>query len=51
MTKTEINLDTTFGQLLRMDPRVGKFLLERFKLGCLGCGGAEHETIEKGAMA
>ena len=51
MTKINVTLETTFGQLMRMDPRAGKFLKERFNLGCLGCGGAEHETIEKGAMA
>ncbi len=51
MSKSTICLDTTIGQLLKMDPRLGRFLMEKFNLGCLGCGGAEHETIEKGAMA
>ena len=51
MGKSAINLETTIGQLLKMDPRVGRFLMEKFNLACMGCGGAEHETIEKGAMA
>ena len=51
MKKKIITLDTTIGQLLEMDPRIGKLLKDKFNLHCLGCGGAEHETIELGAMA
>jgi len=46
-----INRDTTFGEVLRMSPKAGKFLKERFNLGCVGCGGAAHETLEQGARA
>jgi len=51
MTSKSINLETTLGQLLKKDQQLGKFLKDRFNLGCLGCGGVEHETIEKGAIA
>ena len=51
MTKTAIHKDITFGQLLRMKPEVGRILKEKFNLGCVGCGGAEHETLAQGARA
>lgn len=51
MSKITIDYNTTFGQLLRMSPEVGKILKDKFNLGCVGCGGAEHETLVQGARA
>lgn len=51
MSKPTIDYNTTFGQLLRMKPEVGKILTEKFNLGCVGCGGAENETLIQGARA
>jgi len=45
-----INKDMTFHQVMRMHPDVLK-VLAKFNLGCVGCMGAQHETLEKGAMA
>jgi len=46
----QITKDMTFLQVMRMNPKVLK-VLDRYQLGCIGCMGAKHETIEKGAMA
>jgi len=46
----KVNKEMTFHQVLQMDPRVGK-VLASFNLGCIGCMGAMHETLEQGAMA
>jgi len=46
----QITKDMTFSQVMRLSPEVLK-VLARFQLGCVGCMGAQHETIEKGAMA
>jgi len=51
MSKPTIDYNTTFGQLLRMKPEIGKILKNKFNLGCVGCGGAEHETLIQGARA
>ena len=51
MTAIKIDRNTTFGQLLRMKPEMGRVLKEKFGLGCVGCGGAEHETLVQGARA
>lgn len=51
MSNSTISRHATFGEILRMSPKAGKFLKERFNLGCVGCGGAEHETLEQGARA
>ena len=51
MSKPTIDYNTTFGELLRMKPEVGKILKDKFNLGCVGCGGAEHETLIQGARA
>ena len=45
-----ISKDMTFHQVMRLNPQVLK-VLAQFQLGCVGCMGAQHETIEKGAMA
>jgi hybrid cluster-associated redox disulfide protein len=49
MTQT-ITKEMTFAQVMRQHPDVLK-VLASFQLGCVGCMGAQHETIEKGAMA
>jgi len=45
-----ITKDMTFHQVMRLNPEVLK-VLKTFQLGCVGCMGAQHESIEKGAMA
>lgn len=50
MTTPTITKDMTFHQVMRLSPEVLK-VLAQFQLGCVGCMGAQHETIEKGAMA
>ena len=45
-----ITKDMTFHQVMRLSPAVLK-VLAQFQLGCVGCMGAQHETLEKGAMA
>ncbi|NJC87616.1 MAG: DUF1858 domain-containing protein [Desulfuromonas sp.] len=47
---TTITKDMTFHQVMRMNPEVLK-VLGKFQLGCVGCMGAQHETLEQGAMA
>lgn len=46
----QISKDMTFHQVMRMNPEVLK-VLAKFNLGCVGCMGAQHESLEKGAMA
>ena len=46
----KISLDMTFNQVLQMSPEVAR-VLGQFKLGCVGCMGAQHETIKQGAQA
>jgi hybrid cluster-associated redox disulfide protein len=45
----QITKDMTFHEVMRMSPEVLK-VLARFQLGCVGCMGAQHESLEKGAM-
>jgi len=40
----------TFHDVMRMSPEVIK-VLAKYRLGCVGCMGAMHETLEQGAMA
>ena len=44
----KITKDMTFQQVLQMSPEVSK-VLGQFNLGCVGCMGAIHESIEQGA--
>ena len=46
----KVTKDMTFHQVMRLSPEVLK-VLASFQLGCVGCMGAQHETIEKGAQA
>ena len=45
-----INKEMTFMEVMRMNPEVVK-VLGSFNLGCVGCMGAQHETLEQGATA
>jgi hybrid cluster-associated redox disulfide protein len=40
----------TFHEVMRKNPQVAK-VLASFNLGCVGCMGAQHETLEQGALA
>ncbi|MDH3997340.1 MAG: DUF1858 domain-containing protein [Desulfuromonadales bacterium] len=46
----KVNKDMTFHEVMQMSPEVAK-VLGSFNLGCVGCMGAQHETLEQGAMA
>jgi len=45
-----ITKDMTFHEVMRKSPEVVK-VLGSFNLGCVGCMGAQHESLEQGAMA
>lgn len=47
---TVITKDMTFHEAMSKSPEVVK-VLGSFNLGCVGCMGAQHETLEQGAMA
>lgn len=47
---TTVTKDMTFLEVMRMSPEVAK-VLGSFNLGCIGCMGAQHETLEQGATA
>ncbi|MGK2905741.1 MAG: DUF1858 domain-containing protein [Desulfuromonadales bacterium] len=47
---TTITKDMTFHEVMRKSPDVAK-VLGSFNLGCVGCMGAQHESLEQGAMA
>ena len=51
MTKPAVDRNTTFGQILKMGPEVGDLLKNKFNMGCVGCGGADQETLAQGATA
>jgi len=46
----KISKDMTFHQVMRMSPEVLK-VLAKFQLGCVGCMGAQQESLEQGALA
>jgi len=46
----EITKDMTFLEVMRKNPEVVK-VLSQFNLGCVGCMGAQNETLEQGATA
>jgi len=46
----QINKDMTFAQVMRMHPDVVK-VLAKYKLGCVGCMGAQNESLEQGCNA
>ncbi|MEJ2492376.1 MAG: DUF1858 domain-containing protein [Desulfuromonadales bacterium] len=45
-----ITKDMTFHEVMRMSPAVAG-VLASFNLGCVGCMGAQHESLEQGAIA
>jgi len=45
-----VTKDMTFAQVMRMHPDVVK-VFSRFNLGCIGCMGAQAETLEQGCAA
>jgi len=47
---TKITDQTTFQQVIDMGPKAIE-VLNKYRLACVGCGGARNETIAKGAMA
>ena len=51
MAKNKVTADMTFGQVLKMNPEVGKMLKVKFNLACMGCGGVDNETLLLGARA
>lgn len=46
----KITKDMTFHQVMQMDRETIK-VLQQFNLGCVGCMGAQNETLEQGATA
>ena len=47
---SEITKDMTFHEVIQKSPKVAN-VLASFNLGCLSCMGAQHETLEQGAIA
>ena len=45
-----ITRDMTFHEVMGKSPDVVK-VLASFNLGCIGCMGAQHETLAQGAIA
>lgn len=46
----KITKDMTFAQVMRMHPDVVK-VFARYNLGCVGCMGAQNESLEQGCAA
>lgn len=46
----KVTKDMTFAQVMRMHPDVVK-VLAKFNLGCVGCMGAQAESLEQGCAA
>lgn len=46
----EITKDMTFFELMRTYPESVK-VLQKHNLGCIGCMGAQNESLEQGARA
>ena len=45
-----VTKDMTFASVMRMHPDVVK-VLAKYNLGCIGCMGAQNESLEQGANA
>jgi hybrid cluster-associated redox disulfide protein len=45
-----VTKDMTFAQVMRMHPDVVK-VLAKYNLGCIGCMGAQAESLEQGCGA
>lgn len=46
----KVTKDMTFAQVMRMHPDVVK-VLAKYNLGCIGCMGAQNESLEQGCGA
>jgi len=46
----KITKDMTFAQVMRMHPDVVK-VFAKYNLGCIGCMGAQAESLEQGCSA
>ncbi|HEY6008470.1 MAG TPA: DUF1858 domain-containing protein [Geobacteraceae bacterium] len=46
----QVTKDMTFAQVMRMHPDVVK-VLAKYNLGCVGCMGAQNESLEQGCSA
>ncbi len=46
----QVTKDMTFAQVMRMHPDVVK-VLAKYNLGCIGCMGAQNESLEQGCNA
>jgi hybrid cluster-associated redox disulfide protein len=46
----QITKDMTFAQVLQMSPEVAT-VLRKYNLGCIGCMGAQNESLEQGFRA
>ena len=47
---SQVTKDMTFAAVMRMHPDVVK-VLGKYNLGCIGCMGAQNESLEQGAAA
>ena len=47
---SQITKDMTFAQVMRMHPDVVK-VFAKYNLGCIGCMGAQAESLEQGCSA
>jgi len=46
----QVTKDMTFAAVMRMHPDVVK-VLGKYNLGCIGCMGAQQESLEQGCAA
>ena len=46
----QVTKDMTFAAVMRMHPDVVK-VLAKYNLGCIGCMGAQNESLEQGCSA
>ncbi|MBJ6723831.1 DUF1858 domain-containing protein [Geomesophilobacter sediminis] len=47
---SQITKDMTFASVMRMHPDVVR-VLAKYNLGCIGCMGAQNESLEQGCNA
>lgn len=47
---SQITKDMTFAAVMRMHPEVVR-VLAKYNLGCIGCMGAQNESLEQGCAA
>ncbi len=47
---SQFTKDMTFAQALQASPEVAK-VLRKYNLGCIGCMGAQNESLEQGCSA